>query len=386
MDWDTEINIVQQSKKQTEVSFIRIGNDGIYVDSQTGKQFLVDSRSGNSFFVAGKSVNGRAGSAFEDQDEDRKGIAQKMPRNASTTRVSLRQNDDDRLRPVPLSAWAEDELRKWKNPVFSTTSTPSIMSTNSKSSSLFGGVGDVQLLLKSLSKTDILKFNMINQADSKFIAVWLDTSSSCSTSTHSQPSSQLIIMIDQHAADERVKLEALIEDLFSPSLSSSHLPSSTLHVITKITYFENSKLKVSLSQNEIKALMKFKPLFAAWGMAFTAPTSAKSATEYVHNVVVESLPSLISDRCATDSRLLSNTVKLMLAWFSERAASGAATCNSNRAAIPDPILDILKSKACRSAIMFGDKLSEVQCRELLMKVSGCQFPFQCGKFERYYQL
>jgi DNA mismatch repair protein MLH3 len=46
--------------------------------------------------------------------------------------------------------------------------------------------------------------------------------------------------------------------------------------------------------------------------------------------------------------------------------------------IPIPILEHLKSKACRSAIMFGEELSLSQCKRLIRELSGCKIPFQCA--------
>ena len=39
---------------------------------------------------------------------------------------------------------------------------------------------------------------------------------------------------------------------------------------------------------------------------------------------------------------------------------------------------MLKSRACRTAIMFNDILNAEQCRQLVSKLSKCSFPFQCA--------
>jgi hypothetical protein len=39
---------------------------------------------------------------------------------------------------------------------------------------------------------------------------------------------------------------------------------------------------------------------------------------------------------------------------------------------------MLKSKACRSAIMFGDELSEQQCVQLVQQLQATQLCFQCA--------
>ena len=46
--------------------------------------------------------------------------------------------------------------------------------------------------------------------------------------------------------------------------------------------------------------------------------------------------------------------------------------------IPKCIDSILNSKACRSAVKFGDALNEKQMKHLLRNLSRCKLPFQCA--------
>ena len=45
---------------------------------------------------------------------------------------------------------------------------------------------------------------------------------------------------------------------------------------------------------------------------------------------------------------------------------------------PPAINRILASRACRSALKFGDKVSTEECAVLLEKLAGTNFPFQCA--------
>lgn len=45
---------------------------------------------------------------------------------------------------------------------------------------------------------------------------------------------------------------------------------------------------------------------------------------------------------------------------------------------PPGVLRVLNSVACRGAIMFGDWLSDDQCKDLIRDLSGCSHPFQCA--------
>ena len=46
--------------------------------------------------------------------------------------------------------------------------------------------------------------------------------------------------------------------------------------------------------------------------------------------------------------------------------------------LPNCVNEILKSKACRGAIMFGDFLTKIECSNLIEKLSFCNFPFKCA--------
>ncbi len=85
---------------------------------------------------------------------------------------------------------------------------------------------------------------------------------------------------------------------------------------------------------------------------------------------------------AGDLRLLSVPavcgVELSLEDYQEFVAaieSGGAAVAARR---PPAAQRILNSKACRSAVMFGDALSVPECAELLRRLAGCRYPFQCA--------
>lgn len=46
--------------------------------------------------------------------------------------------------------------------------------------------------------------------------------------------------------------------------------------------------------------------------------------------------------------------------------------------LPPAVLRVLRSKACRSAVMFGDPLTEPQRRELITQLRGTQLWTQCA--------
>lgn len=46
--------------------------------------------------------------------------------------------------------------------------------------------------------------------------------------------------------------------------------------------------------------------------------------------------------------------------------------------LPTTIGNVLKSKACRSAIMFGDPLTVKECQKMITDLQKCKIPFQCA--------
>jgi DNA mismatch repair ATPase MutL len=57
-------------------------------------------------------------------------------------------------------------------------------------------------------------------------------------------------------------------------------------------------------------------------------------------------------------------------------------CKSTPPPVPVPFEEVLASKACRGAIMFGDELSADQCQALVRRLARCRFPLQCGAYFR----
>ena len=45
---------------------------------------------------------------------------------------------------------------------------------------------------------------------------------------------------------------------------------------------------------------------------------------------------------------------------------------------PPAMVDMINSRACRTAVMFNDVLDRGQCEELVRMLVECKFPFQCA--------
>ncbi|KAI8638060.1 hypothetical protein BD408DRAFT_447080 [Parasitella parasitica] len=219
-----------------------------------------------------------------------------------------------------------------------------------------------------LSKQDLKDATVLNQVDNKFIAI--------------QPRyPRILIMIDQHAADERIKLEEMV---------SIGIQSSTI-LEPGIAIQLDSPTEYEALQNDERILKCLK----MWGIQIRIPSKLEDnintpnnttlshsrffdtnqASPHFHKskVIITHLPQLIAERCILDHSILKSIIRDHMYWIKEQTDEFAIfnTC-------PRGILEMLKSRACRSAIMFNDTLDLEECSTIVKKLSNCNFPFQCA--------
>ncbi|KAH9145766.1 hypothetical protein AeRB84_010351 [Aphanomyces euteiches] len=166
-------------------------------------------------------------------------------------------------------------------------------------------------------------FRVLQQVDFKFI---LAVSSS----------PPLLVCIDQHAADERVKLEAL-----ENSLLNAPFPSHQVQSIALI-----------LNESEKSLVVRNNETLLFWGFEVDISTWTLNRVP------------IVDHREATDDDLLE-----YLCLLSSMSGSFVR---------PPIITRLLHSRACRSAVMFGDPLTLDECQILITQLGACRLPFQCA--------
>jgi len=124
-----------------------------------------------------------------------------------------------------------------------------------------------------------------------------------------------IVAIDQHAADERIRLE---------ELRAEYVDSGKPLIPRKLSQPQ----ALHLSTEDLTLLGKKKDLFERWGWRWTPKYLTHAA-------------------CINDTYL---SVEDLKAFLSQLAL------NAHQSHVPLSLLRLLESKACRSAIMFGDRL------------------------------
>ena len=264
--------------------------------------------------------------------------------------------------------WSSELLKKWKNPIFDTTeeSIPQVSfdgPTIETSDVLHGRRHcctdlDIQKAFTQasvsfsakISKQSLNTARVISQVDKKFILICVNDPSIL----HDEENAELLVLVDQHAADERIRVEGLLADLKASPTS-----------LAKPLIFE-------VQAREHPLLSRFAPSFAALGIVYdlTAPLGKAKC-----KIAVKALPAAIAERCRLEPQVLIDLIRRE-SWKREEEERDSSLANIR--SYPQGLLDMLNSRACRSAVMFNDELTMEECSTLVRRLGNCAFPFQCA--------
>ncbi|KUI73765.1 DNA mismatch repair protein MLH3 [Cytospora mali] len=338
-------------------------------------------------------------------------------RAAEDARETGKTDPNSAVGTEKMTPWIGDLINKWKNPVFELTERP-IPKLPDVSDMLGIDLGPAGYncdhglpafsvgsrhdtsamgLQSRLSRDALENAELIAQVDRKFILAKVPLDLVAGNGR--DPSSSFLVLIDQHAADERCRVEALMKDYFVSTVddNGTGIWKAVTEPLPKPVQFE-------IPSQDKSVLYRAQEYFAYWGIlydVFTGTsdkgglgTSKKKVVRIKAKVVVRSLPPAIIERCRTEPRLLAELIRKE-AWKRNDEA-GLAQQPTPRAIIaggdsqdgpawvslfhgcPHEIVELINSRSCRSAIMFNDPLSLDQCGELLDRLVGCAFPFQCA--------
>lgn len=369
------------------------------------------------------TVNSRTGTVI-DKDVEHPALA---PLSFSRTAASISGSFNKSLslsrNPAGIRSksggktWLEDFLGGWDNPVFrpQTSAIPQVnlygfsdeantLLHGRKGHSCQSGIKEAfaeasALGQNKLSKQALRKAEVVAQVDRKFILVVMEATKSPTTTT-SDPSmiqnKRLLVIIDQHAADERCRVEELFAELCLPCSPEDVECHSNLGHMSRIkTSLISDPVHSEVSAQEARLLDMYAGYFADWGIVYDLNQSGAR-----HILIVRTLPPGVSERCQTDPKLLLSLLRSEAWKLAEDRTQSAAARRTNKSTAPEHrsintkaephswlaeigscpqgMLELLNSRACRSAIMFNDALSVAQCQELVARLARCAFPFQCA--------
>lgn len=250
-----------------------------------------------------------------------------------------------------------------------------------------------------LSKAALKSAKVISQVDRKFIVCKVP-GRSLSDAIGS------LVIVDQHAASERVILESLLVELcmlIEPSTAAAGLVANTgCRSAVKTSPLERP-LRLWVSELEYNLFTRHAQHFAAWGILYDVVRAAAAVEPEMvynsfdkretreHRILVRALPPGIAERCTLSPKLLIELLRAEIWNLADNAKPHRPTTLTphsgeedefpwlNRiGSCPKGIIDMLNSRACRSAIMFNDVLDVAQCEELMESLGRCAFPFMCA--------
>ena len=204
----------------------------------------------------------------------------------------------------------------WKNPNF-------IFQPSPRSIKLSKAKWSEGLKLKG---KDILQTCLVGQVEKNYLATVLDNQ---------------LLLWDQHAVHERIRLENLIEG----SLESASLDNPLLMMIP------------SSAEREALFTDRGTKFCSRWGLALTRAEDETSVFILDTPTCVERLePSTQVDLCQSILQEICRTI----------------LDKSVLPNLPDTLMALLASQACRGAIMFGESLAKDKCQDLLTDLTKCK--------------
>ncbi|KAK8760019.1 hypothetical protein V5799_028713 [Amblyomma americanum] len=327
------------------------------IDPMTGEKVFINMTSGNSCFTLPPLCL-----------EPDAPVAE--PPNVTSLRTSLLapapsvpqflpRPQDERTRfgctPDPEQADVADMVRVWNNPVFACNTGQDIAN---------GGLLSKENCTAALYKiTQLYKFTkemlayvkVIGQVDAKFIACLMPVSHNGVVQEES-----LVVLFDQHAAHERVRLEWLLENQYEARGQAKCVRSSSLKTELTVALEPNTLRRAALCEKEMRRL----------GIHYTVHDCCLSFTR---------LPVCLLERDEGEQR--AGRPSTLASRMEELVRDHTETLLGTRhsaIALPKFLMDVLSSQACHGAIRFGSVLEKHECVKILKALSKCRLPFQCA--------
>ncbi|EPS45461.1 hypothetical protein H072_589 [Dactylellina haptotyla CBS 200.50] len=289
-----------------------------YFDESTNSYIPLDARTGNQIRTANKPI--------------------------AAKRLSLASVNRAEVSPA-ASAWAASIVSSFKNPVYKNPEAPIPTNSTSTEDILFENNGS----LARISKASLKTARVISQVDDKYILLALQ-------------SPELLVIVDQHAADERVRVERLWRE-----------------------YDRHPKplkkpVSFTVASDEYNVLLLHLAEMQGWGFKFEITNLGGLSGGA--KVDILGVPELVADRCVSEPTLVVGLVRNWIAELKEQAKGrifpGGDDWIKRMVGATKWLAEVVSSRACRSAIMFNDKLTLEECENLMEQLSECDFPFQCA--------
>uniref|UniRef100_A0A8C7DKG1 MutL homolog 3 n=1 Tax=Oncorhynchus kisutch TaxID=8019 RepID=A0A8C7DKG1_ONCKI len=215
------------------------------------------------------------------------------------------------------------------------------------------------------SKDMIHSMKVIHQVDKKFLACLINTQDQ-EPAACSETDGNLLVLVDQHAAHERVRLENLVADSYEDDPETPgerRLCSSTVA----------PPLEVSVTEEELRLLRSCRPSLRGLGLEMQFSQIGDP------QVLVGKVPMCFTEKESNELRRgRRSIIKPIVEEYLQEQIELLRSTGRVRGTLPLTVLKVLASLACHGAIKFNDRLSKEECCSLVGALSSCQLPFQCA--------
>ncbi|KAI9552299.1 putative MLH3 [Daphnia sinensis] len=201
------------------------------------------------------------------------------------------------------------------------------------------------------TKNVMSNIRVINQVDQKFIC--------CVTQEEDE---RYLVLVDQHAAHERICLERLLQ-MHSTKSDDGYVQVQSSPI--------QPHLLLSFHSRDLEVIQKLSLELTRYGLHVQISDST---------VVVTRVPACFLAREINEVQRKRNSLykDLVMALIEETISEYTKNGRLSTCVLPVQIRNVLNSLACHGAIKFGDELSLLQCTQLVRALSQCDVPFQCA--------
>ncbi|KAM6336030.1 DNA mismatch repair protein Mlh3 isoform 2-T3 [Podargus strigoides] len=245
-------------------------------------------------------------------------------------------------------------LSEWDNPVFVPCPEIAIDVTSSQADNLAVKIHNI-LYPYRFTKDMVHSMQVLQQVDNKFIACLINTRKEMDKNADGN----LLILVDQHAAHERIRLEQLIADSYEKEASAcgkKKLLSSSI----------SPPLEIEVTEEQRRFLRCCYKNLADLGLELSFPETNSSF------ILVRKVPLCFIEKEANELRRKRQPVSKSIVELLQTTGGGA------RGTLPLTFLKVLASQACHGAIKFNECLTVEESCRLIEALSTCQLPFQCA--------
>ncbi|KAM9294344.1 DNA mismatch repair protein Mlh3 [Gastrophryne carolinensis] len=249
---------------------------------------------------------------------------------------------------------------EWRNPVFPRHPAVALDISKNHSDTLAVKIHNI-LYPYRFTKDMIHSMQVLQQVDKKFIACLIDTRDE----ERAEPGGNLLVLVDQHAAHERVRLEQLISDSYKqlPEGSGKKLKVSTV----------DPPLELDVTEEQCRLLRIRAEALKRSGLTLAFPDGGRP------RVLVSEIPLCFMERAASESqRKRATSVRKMVEELVLDEVQVSHSTRVTGGTLPGTVLKVLASQACHGAVKFNDPLSLEECRHLIGRLASCSLPFQCA--------